>query len=84
MVNIYIDSFLLVSADKVITALIPYSFKIAAFCAPNTFPRKSPPNYYVSGKMQLIFYTMGFLVSLFFIIYIQIQNYYKKINFILV
>ena len=41
---IFVMCGILVYAEVVITARIPYYFKIAAFWAPYTFPRKRPPN----------------------------------------
>lgn len=51
---------ILVSAEAVIMARMPYYLRIAAFWAPKTLPRNSPPNYCVSGRMQLMFSTIGF------------------------
>jgi hypothetical protein len=50
----------LVSAEAVITARMPYYLRMAAFWAPNTLPRNSPPSSCVSGRMQLMFSTIGF------------------------
>ena len=44
MVDLCMDYGVLVYAEVVITARMPYSFRIYAFWAPYTFPRKRPPS----------------------------------------
>ena len=56
---------ILVSAEAVIMARMPYYLRMGAFWAPKTLPRNSPPSSWVSGRMQLMFSTIGFWVSLF-------------------
>jgi hypothetical protein len=60
VIDLFVDGKILVYADAVISARMPYYLRIAAFCAPKMLPRYSPPNYWVSGSMQLMFSTMGF------------------------
>ena len=44
VVNFLVRLTILVYAEVVMTARIPYSFKMSAFWAPYTFPRNSPPS----------------------------------------